>query len=342
MPRALRRVASLALVAASLGGAASPARAAVVERVVAVIGDRPILLSELRSRAKPFLVEISKKMPPGPQQAAAESQIFKELLEKMIDDELEGQAADKAKITVTADEVDGAIRNIAGAQGLSVSDLVRNAVRSGLTEQDYRDELRRQLLEGKMLQLRVKGRVRITEEDVKAMYERILREERKRREYHPRWIVLAMPFGSSLEAQAERQALAAEIVRRARAGEDFGALAKSYSDDVTRDSGGDLEVYAPQGAPQVQSGRRKALAPDLDAAVQLLEPGQLTDPIKVVGPRGQNLVIVQLLERQASRYTTYEAAKQEMLQRLQSEILDKAKRKWLEELKARTHLDVRL
>ena len=54
------------------------------------------------------------------------------------------------------------------------------------------------------------------------------------------------------------------------------------------------------------------------------------------------IMIVQLIERQASRYTTCEAAKPEMLQRLQTEILDRAKRKWLDELKSRTHLDVRL
>ena len=97
-----------------------------------------------------------------------------------------------------------------------------------------------------------------------------------------------------------------------------------------------------QGSPQVQSGRRKALTPELDAAVLALEPAQVTEPIKILGPRGPNLVIVQLAERQASRYTTYEAARQEMLQRLQTEILEKAKRKWLDELKSRTHLDVRL
>src|SRR5579864_2859209 len=109
MPRALRRgrlLVAAALAAAAAAVAPRPAGAVVVERVVAVIGDRPILLSELRTRAKPFLVEIAKKMPPGPQQAAAESQIFKELLEKMIDDELEGQAADKAHVTVTSDEID--------------------------------------------------------------------------------------------------------------------------------------------------------------------------------------------------------------------------------------------
>jgi peptidyl-prolyl cis-trans isomerase SurA len=257
----------------------------------------------------------------------------------MIDDELEGQAAEKAKITVTSDEIDNALKNLASMQGFNLQDLVKNALRSGLTEQDYRDELRRQLLEGKMLQLRVKGRVRITEEDVKAMYERTLREERKRREFRPRWIVLHLPPGSSREAIGERQALAVEIIRRARQGEDFGSMAKLYSDDTkTRDLGGDLEVRAPHGSPQAQGGKRPTLAPELDNIVLGLEPGQVTDPIKIADA----IVIIQLVERQASRYTTYDAAKNEMLQRLQTEILEKAKRKWLEELKSHTHLDVRL
>ena len=57
---------------------------------------------------------------------------------------------------------------------------------------------------------------------------------------------------------------------------------------------------------------------------------------------GDALVILNLQSRQASRYTTYDAAKQEMLQRLQTEILEKAKHKWIEEIKGKTHLDVRL
>jgi peptidyl-prolyl cis-trans isomerase SurA len=342
--RVLRGLAAAAIAGVfGLVGASRPAEAAVVERVVAVIGDRPILLSELRRRARPFLVEIARKVPAGPQQAAAESTIFKELLEKMIDEELEEQAAGHAKVVVSAEEIDRAIRNLAGMQQMTVPDLIRNVGRSGLTEQDYREEIRRQLLEGKMLEHRVKGRVRVTEEDVRGTFDRTVREERKRREYRPAWIVLEIPRGSSMAALGERQALANDLVRRARAGESFSLLAKRYSDDAaTRDEGGALEIFAPQGSPQVQGGKRRAMAPDLDAAVQQLEVGQITEPIRVVGPRGDNLVIVQLMARQESRYTTYEAAKQEMMQRLQSEILEKAKRKWLEELKSHTHLDVRL
>ena len=75
--RALFRfVPGLALTAVLACGA-STARATIVERIVAVVGDRPILLSELRLRARPYLLQIAQKAQPGPQRAAAESQLFK-------------------------------------------------------------------------------------------------------------------------------------------------------------------------------------------------------------------------------------------------------------------------
>ncbi len=340
----MRAPARLALVAATLVAALtarpSPAHAVIVERVVAVVGDRPILLSELRSRAKPFLLQVQAKVPPGPQQAAAESQVLKELIQKVIDEELETQAADKAKVTVTMEELDAAIRNVAQMQGMTMPELIREArSRSGMTEQEYREEIRRQILEGKMLQLRVKGRVRITEEDVKAMFDRTVREERKKREYHASWIVLRILPGSSREALAERRAIAADLVRRARKGEHFATLAKAYSDDTTtRAEGGDLGIRAPQGTQAATTGKRSVLAPELENVVMALEPGEISDPVEA----GDALVVLSLQSRQASRYTTYEAGKQEMVQRLQTDILEKAKRKWLEELKGKSHLDVRL
>ncbi|MDI3282371.1 peptidylprolyl isomerase [Polyangium sp. 15x6] len=337
--RSRQRLVALGLVlAAAL--AQQPAEAIVVERIVAVVGDDPIMLSELRARAKPSLLQVQLRVRPGAEQAAAESQVFKDTLEVMIDQRLEAQAAERAGITVTPDEVENAFRNIANAQGLTTTEMFREAkARLGLSEQEYRDEIRRQILEGKMLQLRVKGRVRITEDDVKAMYERTLREERKRRDYRPAWIVLQIVPGSSPEAIAERKKLAAELVARARAGEDFAALARAYSDETnTREAGGDLGIRAPVGSPQAQQGQRPALAPDFENAVMPLEPGQVSDVVQVE----KGLVIMKLVSRQPSRYTTYEAAKGEMVQRLQTEILEKAKRKWLDELKKRTHLDVRL
>ena len=95
--RVKRGLAALAL-ASSVLAAAPRADAVVVERIVAVIGDKPILLSELRARARPFLLQIVATVPAGAQQAAAQSQVLKDLLEKMVDEELEAQAAARASI----------------------------------------------------------------------------------------------------------------------------------------------------------------------------------------------------------------------------------------------------
>ncbi|WP_437572014.1 peptidylprolyl isomerase [Sorangium sp. So ce542] len=337
--RAPLRLALAGLITAA--ALASPlAHAVVSERIVAVVGDRAILLSDLRQRARPFLLQIQARVPPGPQQAAAESQVFRELVQKMVDEELESQAAEKANIRVTSDEIENAFRNIAAAEQTTVEELFRMArASSGLTEQEYRDEIRRQILEGKMLQLRVKGRVRITEQDVLSAYDRMVREERRRREYHPAWIVLRILPGSSAEALEERRALAAALADRARRGEDFAALARQFSDDTaTRDEGGDLGVRAPQGTQSAASGQREVMAPELEAALMAVEPGGVVGPVRA----GDAFVVMKLLSRQPSRFTTLEAARPEILQRLQAEILQKAKQKWLDELKRGTHVEVRL
>ena len=148
--RARHHLLTLGLVFAAAIGP-RPAHAIVVERIVAVVGDDPILMSELRARAKPFLLQIQQRVRPGAEQAAAESEVFKDLLVKMIDERLESQAAMRAGVQVTKEEIDNALRNIAAAQGMSVADLLKEArARSGMVEQDYRDEIRRQILEGKI------------------------------------------------------------------------------------------------------------------------------------------------------------------------------------------------
>ena len=84
-----------------------------MERIVAVVGERPILLTELRQRARPHLYRIAASTQNPTQAAAAESEMFRELLTRIIDERLEEQAADKAHLTVTPEEVDNGIKQVA-------------------------------------------------------------------------------------------------------------------------------------------------------------------------------------------------------------------------------------
>src|SRR5215467_5305804 len=103
----------------------------------------------------------------------------------MIGERLEEQAADKARISVTPEEVDRGIQKVASEAKVTVKELMAEVRREGLTEQDYRNEIRRQLLEGKLVELRVLPRVRVTEQDARAAYQHYMREPSQARALPP-------------------------------------------------------------------------------------------------------------------------------------------------------------
>lgn len=336
------RLAKIA-VAAGIAGAclllAPRAEAVTVEKIVAVVGDDAIFLSDLRARGLPFLRQIAKQYPPGPSRTAAESSMFKDLLKKMVEDLLEQQAAERQKVVVKPEEVDKAFEQMAASQQMTVDQLFTvTEEKTGMSEQDYRDEIRRQVLEGKLLSQRIRGRVRIGEEDLKKAYAKTLREELDRREYRPAWILLRILPDSSPQAIAQREAQAKKIHAELDAGAEFAELAKQYSDDTrTKEKGGDLGIQAPAQSPSAQAGKRQVMAKELEEKIMTLEPGEYTQPFRL----GDAIIIMTLLSRQPSRYTTYEAAKPEMVQRVQNEIVLRERKAWIEELKKRTHYQVR-
>jgi peptidyl-prolyl cis-trans isomerase SurA len=322
------------------------ADAGVVEKVVAVVGDDSILLSELRGRSAPLIRVLVQQVPAGPQRTAAESQVYKDMLTQMVTEMLEAQAAERLKVTVAPEEIDRALENVANQQKMTVDELLDAAsAKSGLSEMEYRAEIRRQVLEGKLLSQRVRGRIRITDEDLKNAFARSVREERERREYRPSMIMIKIPTSASntatqnAAAAADKEKIIKSIHARLDGGESFPEIAKELSEEPTSAAkGGDLGVHAPIKTQAAQSRKRPALAKEIEDRIIPLEPGQYTEPFRV----GDAWVIFGLQARQQSRYTTFEAAKEEMAQRVQNDILAREKETWLEELKKRTHVETRL
>ena len=132
----------------------------VIERVVAVVDHRVILLSELRARSKPFMLQIERTLPKeGAQRVAAEQEMKRDLLSKMIDEVLVAEEGKRVQITVGDADIDSALQTVATSQKLTVPQLLDASREAGLSEVDYRAELGRQLLEGKMVWLEVRPRI---------------------------------------------------------------------------------------------------------------------------------------------------------------------------------------
>ena len=112
----LRKIALAALAVCLNLSWSSTALASVVERVVAVVGERAILLSDLRKRSRPFLMRVFLQVPKGAQRSAAISQTYKTVLERMVDEELQQRAANRRRVIVSAKEVDSSDLTNRGAK----------------------------------------------------------------------------------------------------------------------------------------------------------------------------------------------------------------------------------
>lgn len=321
--------ASLCVGALSLGLLAVPgaAQATVVERVVAVVGEHAIFLSDLKKRARPRLAEIYAQVPPGAQRAVYESQMYRALLTQMVDERLEETAAERARLSATSEEVDRALTVVSGQNRMTVEQLLAAKLATGETIAEYREELRRQIISEKLIGLRVSPRVRISSEDVKIGYTQLQREERQQLAYRMQWIVLFVPENASEDAKTERRKLAEKIVTDARGGADFSAMAKTMSDDsATRENGGDLGRSRPG-----------EFTPAVEEIAVRLDVGEVSDPFLFRG----NLAVLRIMERDPSKLPPLAKAESEVAAKVYGDRLLKARRQWLDELKRNIHVDVR-
>jgi len=108
------------------------------------------------------------------------------------------------------------------------------------------------------------------------------------------------PAGSDDDRKA--QARIAEIERQARAGADFGALARKHSEDrASAEKGGDLGEVT-----------RGLLPAELEAAVNALKPGEVSKPVRT--PFGYHLA--KLTGFTPEKRTSFEAARKELAEAL--------------------------
>lgn len=299
-----------------------PAQAAIVERVVAIVGQDAILLSDLKERALPYMVRIIGSIPEGPARSANISQLYKMLLDTMIDEQLENEAASKAGVEITDEQVDAAIEQTAAQNGISTNEILVEAKRSGLSVKNYREELRRQLIQRSMMELRLRGRINVVESDLRSSYRQLSLEERKQQAQ--RTLILYMNLGSSEQERATQRKLAYEVARRAKQGEDFRGLINTYSSSSN-------------------SGLRPSLPPlqepkEIQRATVALEVGETSEPIQYKG----SWIILQVIERPPSQLPAYAEARTQIHERVYMEKIAAARKHWLDGLRRRTNVEVRL
>jgi peptidyl-prolyl cis-trans isomerase SurA len=199
-----------------------------------------------------------------------------------------------------------------------------------MSEQDFRDEIRRQVLEGKLIELRVRPRVRVTEQDARSTYQHWVADLKDQQPMDVRILALRVAAGLTQQQVNGRAALAQDLVQRARGGEDFCQLVKQYSDDAST-----VDTCGSRGPQPFAS-----LLPPIQDAVRTTKRGQISDPVTVRIGTDDVLIIVMPLGQ--ARVPAYDEVKNEMMQKALIDGLERARKQWLQELRKNVYVDVRL
>jgi peptidyl-prolyl cis-trans isomerase SurA len=307
------------------------AKAEVVDRIVAVIEDDAIFLSDVERRLRPFERQLSQ-VPDARVRAERREQLYRETLEKMIDDALIRRAATRLQVNVTPSDVDRMIAGLAQQHGGSVQDIYNAIEAEGVTRAEYRTMMEAEVLRLRVMNIRIRNRVNITSTDLMEEYRRRVRQATDRAPFEAAHCFLAFPENPTAAQIEAVRARAERVAERLRAGEDFAAVVLELSEDEqTRESGGNLGTIDPDNPD--------APAPDwLINAVRSLQPGQVSGVT-----RGENgFHIFRLLSRQQPAMPAFADVRDELYNELLNREMARQQRAYLRELRQRAAVDVRL
>ncbi len=311
-------------------GALAPARAAraeLIDRVVAVLDEEAIFLSEVETRARPFLAELPDGAPEA-ERAVMRQRVIRETLDRMIDDSLIRHAATRLHLTVSDEDVDQFIERIARERGATVDQLYAALEHEGITRAEYRGHMETEVRRLKVLQLRVRGRINVTESDLQEAYRHFVRESAGAAAIRAAHIYLAIPPDATPEQLAAVTRRADEASRRARAGEDFATLVTQLSEDeATQASGGDLGEIQPGALPEA-----------LEHALVQLENGEVSQPVR--GPNGFH--VLRVTSRRAVTPPPFDEVRDRLYAALLNREMQRHQEIYLRELRRGAALDIRM
>ncbi len=304
--------------------------AELVDKIAAVVGDKIILLSEVMDLARPAFAEMQQasRGGAGMMTAAKKKEVIEQTLEQLINLELIKQQASQMEISVTSEEVDRVLENLASENGVDVETIKESAVAQGIDWLTFRNMKRDELLRYKVLSLRVRTRINISEAEARQFYNEQVRGVRATGTFEGAHILIRVPEGASPQVTSKARARAEAIKNEVQAGVDFGEAARRYSQDpATAKKGGSLG--------EMEHG---AIPASLDRAFMDMEVGEVVGPIR----SGTGYHILRLSARESLGVQPFSEVKERIMSQLTQREMMRQEQIWLKELRLKTFIDIRL
>jgi peptidyl-prolyl cis-trans isomerase SurA len=299
--------------------------AEIVDRIVAVVNDEVITLTELKSSLKPYAEKIRSLGYPPEKEQQLLFKVRKDMLDRLINQKIEDQEIKRSKVNISEEQIDQTIERIKETNYLTDEQLRAALAKDGLTMEAYRERIKGQILRTRLVNLKVKSKIVITKEDVKAYYEEHIKEYAGKQKYHLRNIIMKVPLFFGSEKKLEIKAKMDEILEKLNAGESFEDLAAKYSESPAASDGGNLGTF-----------EFDSLSPQLQKAIGKIKPGEFTPVIDT----DQGYQIFFLEEIISAQGKTLEEVTPEIERKLLNESIDKKYQAWIGDLRKQSVIKI--
>jgi peptidyl-prolyl cis-trans isomerase C len=295
----VRAVLPVCLLLLGLGGTSS---CSLPDDTAALVNDRPISLARLDRAYENFTSQFGEMAPPGEDEAL---RVRKILLERLIDQELMMQAAEKMNLRPAEEDVRREAEIVQG--DLQDEEFRRVLGEAGYSLEEWKEKLLLDLAVEKLQAAVVHEKVAVTDGEIQDYH----------REHRTDFDVPEKVRASQILVKTREEAVAAR--RRIRAGEDFAAVAREVSLSPDGENGGDLGFFARGEMPQ-----------EFEAVIFSLSQGKLSSVVETT--YGHHIFL--LTERRAPRRRGEDEVRGEIRDILFAEKAEEAFQRWMRDLRA--------
>ena len=299
--------------------------AELADRIVAIVSDDVITLSELNEALEPYAQQMRQAHYPPEVRREMLFKLRQDILNKMIDEKLTYQETERLHVSVDDREVDQQIEQIKNEHFLTEEELRKSLAAEGYTLEEYRKKIKEQMLRIRLINIEVKSKIAVTEKDIRDYYEEHKESYQGTQKYHLRTILIRVPPSAGADQRKAALEKIESIVRDLNSGTAFDELAKQYSQDSTAAAGGDLGLFA-----------LDELSAEFRETVRGMAEGEISPVLQT--PNGYQILMLQEIKKIPGK--TLKEARIEVQERLYRELVEEKYRAWLKALRDRSYVKI--
>ena len=301
-----------------------------LDRVVAVVNSDVITLSELDRTGREYFERVKAKTPETEIDRALEK-AREEVLSSLIDKTIVRQQAEHLSITVTEEELDAAIDQILARNKATIEDFRKELAAMNIPEQEYRENIRDQILQSKLISFEVRSRIVVIEDDIRNYYQKEYTQEKGEGGYH----ILQMGFTwrntitleeAGYDTKEEAREKAEEVRARVIGGESFNGLAKSYSNLPSAADGGDIGLF-----------KKDEMADYMKDVILKMQPGEISQIIET-GNTFQFFKLLSVRDGDIVVKAPYESVREEIRDILYRQEMEEQYKIWVKGLREKAYI----